>query len=185
MSTIGSTINNRVTITNGVTVGTGNYASPLTITQSGYVSYGGPAYAITGTGVLVNQGTVTQGGDGNGAVSLTGASSVSNSGTITGVAGYVIDLNGSGGISNAGSGLIGGFLGVKLTGTGDMLTNLGSIAAGAAYGNAAYLADGGTVTNGQAVAGASTASLQGADGVSFGGAAAGTVVNYGTIVGIK
>jgi len=177
MSTISTTV------INGLTLGPGGYASPLTILPTGYVSYDGPAYAITGTGTLINQGTIAQNDETTGAVSLTGTSFINNAGRITGNAGYAVVLNGPGGISDGPTGFISSFYGVQLLGAGDTLTNLGSIVTTGGIGNAVDLAEGGRIINGSPTAGASTALLLGNGGILVGADKAGTITNYGTIAG--
>jgi fibronectin-binding autotransporter adhesin len=117
------------------------------------------------------------------------ADMVVNQGIITDTIGSAIYLAASGSVTNAVGGVIHGYgPAVKLSGTAAAVTNLGQIVGASAspsYG--VYLRDGGLITNGQAGAGTSTASIRGYYGVTFKSAdvvnAYGTLINFGTVIG--
>jgi hypothetical protein len=163
---------------------------------------------LTDTGTLINAGTMTgnpirlNGGtltnQANGLITASyvfgvasgGTDSVVNQGTITNSAGSAIYLAAAGNVSNAAGGrLSGGGIAVKLKGSNATLSNLGQIdstgASPSSYG--VYLRNGGLVTNGQAGAGTSTATIQGYYGAAFKSVDSlgkyGTLHNYGTVLG--
>ena len=200
------------TISNGITLGTsGNYASPLTITNAGAVDtssgnavYGSNAQAWT----LVNYGTVVA-GSGLGVV-LSAGGYVDNSGTaalISGYTGGVLIAGGAGTLVNSGTISSTGSLfnlGVYL-GAGGYVDNSGTAALISGYGVGVSIAGGaGTVVNSGTISGmgpidgnasgillnaggdvtnsGSTALIAGIHlGVGLGGAG-GTVSNFGTIL---
>ncbi len=163
-------------------------AGQIVTTATSTITYG----AILASGGLVTNTTLGTiiGGYGGVVGSASGIASVANAGTISGLAGFGVYLHGTGNVGNAGSGLISAYtLGVKLKGTNATLSNLGRIIAAAVdpAGYGAYLRNGGMVTNGQAGAGTSTASIVGYTGLVFksvdDGNVYGTLVNYGTVIG--
>jgi hypothetical protein len=165
------------------------------------------AGTLTDIGTLLNSGTITgnklnlNGGllnnQASGVLTATyvygvaagGTDTVINQGIITNSTGSAIYLAASGSVTNAAGGVIHGYgLAVKLSGTAAAVTNLGQIVGASespSYG--VYLRNGGLITNGQAGAGTSTASIQGYYGVTFKTAdvvnAQGTLINYGTVIG--
>jgi hypothetical protein len=149
----GSTITSPVT--HGIVLGTGTYASPLTITGSGGVTatnafdaiYGPPtqAWAIANYGTVLSTGTA---------------------------AGHGIDLYLGGSVGNTG-GLIEGSLGVFIKGAAGTVTNSGTIIGTGS--NGAELDQGGSVTNTGGL-------IEGTKGIVFTGAA-GTVTNSASIIG--
>ena len=152
MSTIGTTV------TQGITLGSPGYYSPLTIGLGGAVVPGGTADAIYGSsgtaGTLVNAGSIVA------------------TGTHAG-----IDLKGGGTVANS-LYLYGGVTGVYVTGSAfsgaGTVTNTGTIASGGA---GVSLTNGGLVLNG-----ASTAAIMGATyGVHFSQSYAKTLINFGTV----
>ena len=148
-STIGTTINV------GITLGTGTYTSPLTVTSSGAVEatkgdaiYGDNSAAWT----IVNAGTVeTTGSGGNG-----------------------VKLLGDGSVANTGTGLIEGTSGVFIKGSAGTVSNAATIIGTAGYG--VYLGPGGSVAN------TGTGLIKGSFGGVFVGTA-GTVSNSATMIG--
>ena len=194
MSTIATTIYT------GITLGTGTYTSPLTITSTGAVEatsndaiHGDSSAAWT----IVNFGTVETtgtGGDGidlraGGSVTNTGAGlikgsrgvfivgaagTVTNAGTILGTSGYGLQLFAGGSVDNTGTGLIEGSRGVFIGGGAGTVTNAGTILGTGGYG--VRLPAGGSVDN------TGTGLIEGSVSVFIVGAA-GTVTNSGTILG--
>jgi hypothetical protein len=168
MSTVNGVINH------GVTLGTPNYISPLTVTTTGYISNAGVGSAIYGTyGTVVNEGKLTASGlsifGKYSGIEIYGNGSVDNTGTIiaesNGIAIYGIgSVTNSGSVSGQQWGVAGrtGFLSV---------TNTGTI-----YGvdDGVNLFSGGSVTN--------SLTIIGFQGVAISGGA-GTVDNTGSIVG--
>jgi hypothetical protein len=168
MSTVSTTINH------GITLGTPNYYSPLTVTSTGYVSNNGSGQAVYGsTGTVVNQGTLV-------------ATGPSIFGKYSG-----IEIYGSGGAYNSGT-IIATSNGIAIYGFGSV-TNSGTISAqqwgvdgrsgflyvsntASIYGvdDGINLFSGGSVTN--------SGTIIGANGIAISGAA-GTVVNSGGVTG--
>src|SRR6185437_9994761 len=153
MSTIGTTV------TQGITLGSAGYYSPLTITLGGAVVPGGTADAIYGSSGAA--GTVTNAG------------SIVAAGTHTG-----IDLKGGGTVVNSGA-IYGGADGVYVTGSAfsgaGTVTNTGTIASGGA---GISLTNGGLVLNSTSGA-AITGTIY---GVHFSQSYAKTLINFGAVV---
>ena len=132
-----STISN--TITAGITLGSGTFSSPLTVTSTGYIDNTGTGDAIYGPntqawavynggrivatdpagdgidfengGYVDNAGTIKGGDDG---IFITGAAgTVTNSGAIIGTSFEGIRLQDGGSVDNTGTGLISGPRGVS------------------------------------------------------------------------
>src|SRR5579862_4093858 len=156
-----STISNSVSYS--VTLGTGTFTSPLTITSTGAVSNNGTADAVIGPGTQAwtvdNAGTVTATGAHRGIAMLLGGY-VDNSGQISGGAGGVyiggaagtvvntgriietgtrlaaVYLDAGGRVDNTGTGaLISGYGGVYIFTAAGAVTNAGTIIATGSFGD--------------------------------------------------
>ena len=162
MSTITSTIHYGVTLIPSGSTGSGSFLSPLTIASAAGVSYGTTGYVITGTGSLVNNGTVIQSGVNSGAIYLTGASSIVNTGTVLSPTGdNAVVLSGtSAGVDNLGQ--IRGLTGVELKGPGDSLTNLGTVLTTIAHYAVVLSGNNGDIFNAGLISGGSGVSVAGA-----------------------
>jgi hypothetical protein len=184
-STISGTVNN------GITLGSSQHPSPLTITSSGEVTTSS-GVAIAGSGTLYNEGLVHTTSIASYAVSLSGSAFVDNSGTIESSSGGGIHIKSgtvinsgrivfsraevdygvlvaSGALTNAPGGYISG--GAEVQGN---VYNYGSIVDTYTTGSGVYLTNGGSVHN--------TGSLQGAK-FGVGDSAGGTIYNSGRISG--
>jgi hypothetical protein len=100
------------TVTNGVTIGSGTYTSPLTIVAGANVTYGSGAAVSDGSqGSLINQGTVEATGSDLPGVSLSAGGYIYNDGSIIGAnstaAGNGIGISGGPGTVVNNSGYIG------------------------------------------------------------------------------
>ena len=144
------------TVTQSVTIGSGGYASPLTIAAGATVAISGYYAAIYSAN----------------------AASITNLGSVTSTYGSGVQLAAGGSLDNTGR--IDGYLaGVLISGAAGTVTNSGRIQAGSYYGTAGVsLGAGGTVDNS-----GTAALIEGyAYGVEISGGA-GTVTNAGSIKG--
>ena len=173
---------------------TGTHTVPLKLTQSGQnpVTVVGTAlittsgaYAIGGSSLLpwsvTNRGTIEDTGSNGVGVSLAGGGTVVNGSAH--VTGALISASGAGVVMGAAgvldnySKIVGGTVGVDVSGGAASVANFGTITGAGEAG--VILAGGGTLMNGSS---ADTAALvSGNVGISVAGAA--TVTNYGQIVG--
>jgi len=183
MSTIGTTV------TQGITLGSAGYYSPLTITSGGAVVSGGTADAIYGpsggAGTVINAGSVVATGTHTG-IDLKGGGTVANSGYVYGgMAGVYVTgaaFSGAGTVTNTAT-IVSGGAGVSLTNGGIVRNDTGTaLIAGTAYGvhfSQSYIKQ---LINFGTVAGTGTNGLGVYVGGGFGIDGA-TVVNHGTIIG--
>src|SRR5436190_20213658 len=119
-------------IYHGITLGTGTYTSPLTITSSGYVDNTGAGDAIYGDNTqawaVYNDGRVVSTGSNSDGVDFRAGVSVTNSGTIIGASsGFSSGINISGAagtITNSGT-VTGRARGIYLTAGGSVANTLG------------------------------------------------------------
>ncbi len=175
----GSTIS--TTISHGVTLGNGTYASPLTITSGGAIVPAGIAetglYAALAGGYIANAGTILA-GSGTSAASAGGVGSIGGiaveliAGSLTNT-GFIMGgkAGGGGAAQYGGTGGLGGY-GVDVA--GGSLTNQGTVMGGRGGGG------------GNAVSPASSGSyFGGAGGIGGAGAllSAGTLINDATLIG--
>jgi fibronectin-binding autotransporter adhesin len=201
----GSTISSK--ITHGITLGSGGYNSPLTVTSSGGIK-GGPTgadgvYSSLSSGAIYNSGVIHGGAAVNfrslagAGVSITGGVSLINAGRITGgYGGYGAGVVTTSYVDNLNSGVItGGSGGHDRNGSdgvvlnGGTLVNAGTVIGGAdnnysAYGasgvgvsGAGYLNNSGTIIGGNGYL--DNYRLNAGDAVDLNG----TVVNSGLITG--
>jgi len=148
--------------------------------------------------VVINPG-VTISNSGNGVYAFIGAWTIENYGRITSPLGNGVYLGSGGMITNAASASISGVDAINITGGIGIVVNDGSITGNTTSSIGVCLGDGGSVTNqsgatisgytgvdltsGGAVTNAASASITGVyEGVGISGGA-GTLVNYGNIVG--
>ena len=169
------------------------YADTATVDNFGTVA------GLGGAGIYMKAGAVANGAATATSALITGlytgvsisgtaAASVSNFGTIAGTGTFSagIALSGGGNIGNVGGALIsGGHLGVIMAGAASTVANLGTIVAAAGsdlYPIGIVIGGTGTVING--AADAALALITAAHvGIQIAGSDAGTVANYGTILG--
>jgi hypothetical protein len=123
------------TITTGISLDSGNYGDPLTITSTGSVTNTGDAIYGTTAWTIVNQGSIAGSGTGKG-----------------------IYLQGGGAVTNGTGGSIAGSYGIKANGT-TAIDNAGTIGATGTLGQGVDLLVGGAITN--EVSGVVTGNLTG------------------------
>ena len=179
----------------------GEYGLLLTgraaVTNLGSIEGLGDVYTgAKAIGVELSLGTVTNGsavdrtalieGANYGVLIVPDGGVVVNYGSIESQSGFAIDITGGGSVTNGASGApegtILGSVGVAITGGPGTVANFGTIEGVGQAGAGVTLAAGGLVTNGSGAD--TTALISGDEGVNIGGAAAGTVNNYGTIEGL-
>ncbi|HXU98968.1 MAG TPA: hypothetical protein VG166_00540 [Caulobacteraceae bacterium] len=154
----------------------------LSVTASGYVALG-ITTASNGAYTVVNHGDIVNANTSSGsytALAITGSGVVVNSGTIKSydsLTGAGLVLGGGGKVTNQAGGVIIGYGGVEVIGAAGTVANDGTIAGVGKYGVA--LVDGGVVTNGDASH--TGAIIEGNEAVISGLAA--TLHNYGTVIG--
>ena len=164
----------------GISLGSSNYPSPLTIATTGRVSNPGTGGAIYGSaGTLLNYGGITAGGGSSlhdFGVYLSGAGSVDNVGTIVSD-GAGIAIYGAAYVSNSGT-ISGARNGVALLAGGYVANSGTGVISATGTNTGVYIGGGaGTVVN--------SATIEGGTGVAFyaAGIANQTLIDSGTIIG--
>ena len=176
----------------GVNTVAGSLVNDGTVTDNGTLTNHGE---ISGNRLLLDGGALTNlvGGVISAAyvygIGTGGTDTLANQATIASTSAIAVYFAAQGNVGNAaGASITGGDIGVKLLGTGATVGNFGYIAATSAnpiaYG--IYLRNGGLVANGQPGS-TSTALIEGYQGLVFKSVdatnVAGTVTNYGTVIG--